>query len=106
MKLSELKTGEQGVIVKVHGHGGFRKRIVEMGFVRAQTVIRFRLSENARNAFIHIFDMTGKTLKQIPVDSSMQSVTINGYELSSGMYFYALTINGQEIDTKRMILSK
>ncbi|MCR4602992.1 MAG: ferrous iron transport protein B [Prevotella sp.] len=38
MKLSELKTGEQGVIVKVHGHGGFRKRIVEMGFVKGKTI--------------------------------------------------------------------
>ena len=38
MKLSELKTGEQGVIVKVYGHGGFRKRIVEMGFVKGKTV--------------------------------------------------------------------
>jgi len=38
MKLSELNTGEQGVIVKVYGHGGFRKRIVEMGFVRGKTV--------------------------------------------------------------------
>ena len=38
MKLSELKTGESGVIVKVVGHGGFRKRIVEMGFIRGQRV--------------------------------------------------------------------
>ena len=38
MKLSELKTGEKAVIVKVTGHGGFRKRIMEMGFVREQTV--------------------------------------------------------------------
>ncbi len=38
MKLSELKTGERGVIVKVLGHGGFRKRIIEMGFVKGQTV--------------------------------------------------------------------
>ena len=38
MKLSELKTGERGVIVKVSGHGGFRKRIIEMGFVKGQTV--------------------------------------------------------------------
>ena len=30
MKLSELKTGEKAVIVKVSGHGGFRKRIIEM----------------------------------------------------------------------------
>ncbi|MBR6494695.1 MAG: ferrous iron transport protein A, partial [Prevotella sp.] len=37
MRLSELKTGEKAVIVKVTGHGGFRKRIIEMGFVRGQT---------------------------------------------------------------------
>jgi len=38
MKLSELKTGERGVIVKVSGHGSFRKRIIEMGFVRGNKV--------------------------------------------------------------------
>ena len=38
MKLSELKTGERGIIVKVTGHGGFRKRIVEMGFIKGKTV--------------------------------------------------------------------
>lgn len=38
MKLSELKTGETGVIVKVTGHGGFRKRIVEMGFISGKKV--------------------------------------------------------------------
>lgn len=38
MKLSELHTGQHAVIVKVLGHGGFRKRIVEMGFVKGKTV--------------------------------------------------------------------
>lgn len=38
MKLSELKTGETGVIVRVMGHGGFRKRIVEMGFIKGKSV--------------------------------------------------------------------
>ncbi|WP_294631112.1 ferrous iron transport protein B [uncultured Bacteroides sp.] len=38
MRLSELETGEKGVIVKVLGHGGFRKRIVEMGFIKGKTV--------------------------------------------------------------------
>ncbi len=38
MKLSELKTGETGVIVRVMGHGGFRKRIVEMGFIKGKAV--------------------------------------------------------------------
>ena len=38
MKLSELQTGQSGTIIKVHGHGGFRKRIMEMGFVRGKQV--------------------------------------------------------------------
>ena len=38
MQLSELKTGEKGIIVKVSGHGGFRKRIIEMGFIKGKTV--------------------------------------------------------------------
>ena len=38
MKLSELKTGETGIIVKVSGHGGFRKRIIEMGFINVKEV--------------------------------------------------------------------
>ncbi len=38
MKLSELHTGEKGIIVKVQGHGGFRKRIIEMGFVKGKEV--------------------------------------------------------------------
>ena len=38
MKLSELKNGETAVIVRLSGHGGFRKRIMEMGFVRGKKV--------------------------------------------------------------------
>lgn len=38
MNLSELKTGDKAYIVKVKGHGGFRKRIVEMGFIKGQRV--------------------------------------------------------------------
>ena len=71
-----------------------------------RTTIRFTLPENAQNAFIYIFDMSGKMQKQIPVDSSMESVIIEGYELRAGMYIYSLVIGGKEIDTKRMILSK
>lgn len=43
-RLSELKTSEEGVITKVFGHGSFRQRITEMGFVRGKTV---RVIKNA-----------------------------------------------------------
>ena len=38
MLLSELQTGESGVVVRVAGHGHFRKRIIEMGFIKGVTV--------------------------------------------------------------------
>lgn len=72
----------------------------------SQTVIRFSLPENTPASYIYIFDMQGKMVKQLPVNASMQSVTINGYELQAGIYLYSLVVGGKEIDTKRMILSK
>jgi hypothetical protein len=71
-----------------------------------RTTIRFCIPDDTHNAFIYIFDMTGRMQKKIPVTSSMDSISINGYELPAGMYFYSLIIGGKEIDTKRMILSK
>lgn len=38
MLLSELQTGERAVVVRVSGHGAFRKRIIEMGFIKGVTV--------------------------------------------------------------------
>lgn len=38
MRLSELRTGEEGLIVKILGHGAFRKRCIEMGFVKGRKV--------------------------------------------------------------------
>ena len=38
MLLSQLQNNEKGVIVKVKGHGAFRKRIIEMGFIKGKTV--------------------------------------------------------------------
>ena len=71
-----------------------------------RTEIRFSLPDDVQNAYIYIFDMSGKMLRQVPVDASMQRITINGYELSAGIYLYSLVVNGQEVDTKKMILSK
>jgi ferrous iron transport protein B len=38
MKLSELKRGGKGIITKVLGRGAFRRRIVEMGFIKGKEV--------------------------------------------------------------------
>lgn len=38
MRLSDLKTGESAVLVKILGHGAFRKRVMEMGFVKGRVI--------------------------------------------------------------------
>ena len=38
MLLSDLRTGKKAVIVRVNGHGGFRKRLIEMGFINGKEV--------------------------------------------------------------------
>ena len=73
---------------------------------KEQTVIRFSLANDVQDAAICIFDMAGKTIRKMPVSSGMESVSIGGYELGEGMFLYSLIVNGQEIDTKRMIISK
>ena len=73
---------------------------------KERTSICFKLADNAQNASICIFDMTGKILKKLPISSDMDSVSIAGYELGEGMFLYSLIVNGQVIDTKRMVISK
>ena len=73
---------------------------------KEQTIIRFSLADDVQDASISIFDMTGKMLKKLPISSGMESVSIGGYELGEGMFLYSLIVNGQVIDTKRMVISK
>ena len=73
---------------------------------KEQTIIRFRLADNARDASICIFDMTGKMLKKLPISSGASSVSVNGWELGEGLFLYTLIVNGREIDTKRMLIIK
>lgn len=73
---------------------------------KEQTTIRFSLADDAQSASICIFDMTGKMLKTLPVSPGESSVSLNGWELGEGMFLYTLIVNGKEIDTKRMIITK
>ena len=64
------------------------------------------MAENSQNASINIYDLRGKMLKEYPVSSGNGSISVSGYELGEGMFFYSLVVNGQEIDTKKIIISK
>ena len=73
---------------------------------KEHTEIRYQLADDTRDASVCIFDLQGKMLKKVPVLQGSNSVAIDGGELGAGMFLYSLIVNGQEADTKRMILSK
>lgn len=71
------------------------------------TTIAMSLRSDVAQAVVYIFDMQGNMLKSIPVnDRGNVSVTINGGELNAGMYIYSLIADGNEVASKRMILTK
>jgi hypothetical protein len=71
------------------------------------TTIGYYLPGTVQNANIYIYDMNGVQLKSYPVNAKGNgSLTINSYELHSGMYLYTLIADGKEVATKRMILTQ
>lgn len=73
------------------------------------TKIRYYLPENTVSASIAIQDLTGKTLQQFPLNGSGEGeITFNAQQngLISGTYLYTLEVNGQVINSKKMILTR
>lgn len=70
------------------------------------TRIGFNLPKGTVNAAIFIYDLQGKQVKRLDVNSGETSVTLNGGDLQAGMYIYSLIADGKELASKKMILTK
>ncbi len=71
------------------------------------TQILYHISNYTNKALLKIYNTSGQQLKSIPLNNKgYGSVTINGGEFDAGVYIYALIIDEQEIDTKKMILTE
>ena len=74
---------------------------------KQNTQIRFDIPENVNLAQLCIYNLQGTQIKQILITQrGASSQWISGSELAAGMYLYALIVDGKEVDTKRMILTK
>lgn len=72
-----------------------------------ETEITCFIPDKTKDVAIYIYNMQGKQVKYIPVfEKGKTKVNILDKELYPGMFFYSLIIDGKEIDTKKMILTK
>lgn len=72
------------------------------------TVISYRLSA-VSNVTLKVYDVLGRLLETLADGRQIlgeHSVTFDGRELSSGVYFYKLSANGENIQVRKMILLK
>ncbi|MCC7332615.1 MAG: T9SS type A sorting domain-containing protein [Flavobacteriales bacterium] len=71
------------------------------------TLIKYEIQENFNKASIIIFDLQGTLIDIYPIyESGKNEIKILGSKYKPGMYIYSLLVNGKEVDTKRMILTK
>jgi hypothetical protein len=72
-----------------------------------KTVIEYEIGSMSHQAMIAIYDLNGKQLYQYPVNKKGRGkLEFDSSTLSPGMYLYSLIIDGSEIDTKKMVVSK
>jgi hypothetical protein len=65
------------------------------------------IPEQSKNASLLVFDMNGALKKTIAITGKeTQYVSVNGGELNAGMYYYSLLVDGTEIDTHKIIMTK
>ena len=71
------------------------------------TKINYYLPEGTVGALIVFYDMYGNKMKEVQLQQTgMGTLNITPDNLSNGMYSYSLIINGQLVDTKKMVLQK
>lgn len=71
------------------------------------TSIHYNISANFKTAQIIITDNSGKTIKQVQLNTTGKGVVnINASNLSNGTYNYSLIVDGKIIESKKMVVEK
>ncbi|MCF8391224.1 MAG: ferrous iron transport protein B [Bacteroidales bacterium] len=95
MLLSELKTNKSGIIVKVRGHGVFRKRISEMGFIKGQKIT---VIKNAPLADPVQYSIMGYEVSLRKAEASLIEVISEGNVVNKPKYY-----GTQELDYNNQV---
>lgn len=68
--------------------------------------VRFLIGNDATSASIVITDMSGRSIRKVPVSPFDDSVSIDGSALIEGIYLCTLYVDGNIVDTKRLVKTK
>jgi hypothetical protein len=70
------------------------------------TSINYTIPANINKAILAVFDLNGKMLLQYNLQPGKNTIVVQGNTLNAGMYLYSLIADGQEVLSKRMVLTR
>lgn len=71
------------------------------------STIRLNVPESVGEALLVFYDLNGKQIKQVSVETRGSSEhTVTSADFAPGMYIYALVTDGEVVETRRMLLLK
>ena len=88
--------GSQSIILDQNVPNPFKER----------TNIGYVVPADVKDAHIYIFGQTGKIMKKVRLQAGEGVLEVYASNLSSGMYSYSLVIDGQVMDTKKMVVNR
>ena len=72
-----------------------------------ETVIKYTIPQDVSNAYMAVYDLSGKQLTTLPINQKgSSSLTITSEKLAAGIYIYSIIADGKIVDSKRMIVSE
>jgi hypothetical protein len=116
-QLDEQKQLIDALTQKASGTTGINTiNTIETGFQMSQnepnpftyeTVVKYTLPTTISNAFMAVYDLTGKQITTFPINErGSASVVITSEKLSAGIYIYSIVADGNIVDSKRMIVAE
>jgi hypothetical protein len=91
------------------GEGNILKSTLEQNVPNpfsGETVIGYNIAGKYSNAYISVSDMAGRVIKSVTIEAGSRQISVARGLLTPGAYNYSLFVDGQHIDTKRMIVSE
>jgi hypothetical protein len=71
-----------------------------------ETIVKYNLPEQTNNAYMAVYDLSGKQIASFPLtQKGNSSLTITSEKLSPGIYIYSIVTDGKVFDSKRMIVA-
>lgn len=106
--ISELKSSTATGINNLNNvETGFQMSQNEPNPFTHETVVKYTLPQTIGNAFMAVYDLTGKQITTFPInEKGSSSLTITSEKLAAGIYIYSIVADGKVIDSKRMIVAE